>query len=49
MRKYPELPKTTGELEDEVLGRWKAEDTFRASLARSRERMRAAGERPFVF
>lgn len=49
MRKYPELPKSTAELEDEVLERWKAEDTFRASLARSRERMRAAGERPFVF
>jgi isoleucyl-tRNA synthetase len=49
MRKYPELPKTTGELEDEVLERWKAEDTFRASLARSRERMRETGARPFVF
>src|SRR3954471_3762858 len=49
MRKYPELPKTTGELEDEVLGRWKAEDTFRATLARSQERMRAAGATPFVF
>src|SRR5215213_7519523 len=49
MRKYPELPKTTGELEDEVLGRWKAEDTFRATLARSRERMRATGASPFVF
>src|SRR5215218_3775827 len=49
MRKYPELPKSTGELEDEVLARWQAEDTFRASLARSRERMRANGERPFVF
>jgi isoleucyl-tRNA synthetase len=49
MRKYPDLPKSTGELEDEVLARWKAEDTFRASLARSRERMQAAGERPFVF
>jgi isoleucyl-tRNA synthetase len=49
MRKYPELPKTTGELEDDVLARWQAEDTFRASLARSQERMRATGARPFVF
>src|SRR5688572_4498198 len=49
MRKYPELPKSTGELEDDVLARWQAEDTFRASLARSQERMRATGARPFVF
>ncbi|HEU4560556.1 MAG TPA: isoleucine--tRNA ligase [Longimicrobium sp.] len=49
MRKYPELPKTTGELEEEVLARWQAEDTFRASLARSHERMRETGARPFVF
>lgn len=49
MRKYPELPRTTAELEEEVLAKWQDEDTFRASLARSQERMRAAGGRPFVF
>ncbi|HEX8829728.1 MAG TPA: class I tRNA ligase family protein, partial [Longimicrobium sp.] len=49
MRKYPELPRTTGELEEDVLARWQAEDTFRASVARSQERMRESGARPFVF
>ena len=43
MRKYPELPKTPIELEEEVLGRWQAEDTFRLSLEQTRE------GKPFVF
>ncbi|HEX8694320.1 MAG TPA: isoleucine--tRNA ligase [Longimicrobium sp.] len=43
MREYPELPKTTGELEEEVLARWQAENTFRRSLEKT-----ADGE-TFVF
>jgi isoleucyl-tRNA synthetase len=43
MKKYPELPASTTALEEEILGRWQAEDTFRQSLERTRD-----GE-PFVF
>jgi isoleucyl-tRNA synthetase len=43
MRKYPDLPPNTVALEEEVLGRWQAEDTFRRSLEQT-----ADGE-PFVF
>ena len=43
MKKHPELPASTTVLEEEILGRWKAEDTFRQSLERTRD-----GE-PFVF
>jgi isoleucyl-tRNA synthetase len=43
MKRYPDLPSTVTELEEEVLARWKAEDTFRRSLERT-----ADGE-PFVF
>src|SRR3954464_3628994 len=49
MRRFPELPQSFGELEEEVLARWQAEDTFRATLEHSRARLRAAGARPFVF
>jgi isoleucyl-tRNA synthetase len=43
MKTYPELPASTGALEEEILARWRAEDTFRQSLERTRD-----GE-PFVF
>ena len=43
MSKYPELPKTTAELEESILERWRAEDTFQKSLAQT------AGGEPFVF
>ncbi|HEX5726060.1 MAG TPA: class I tRNA ligase family protein, partial [Longimicrobiaceae bacterium] len=42
-RIYPELPPTAPALEDEVLARWAAEDTFRRTLEKT-----AAGA-PFVF
>src|SRR5215216_6709186 len=42
-KEYPELPKSTGALEEEVLSRWQAEDTFRRSLEKT-----ADGE-TFVF
>lgn len=42
-RTYPELPPTPGALEEEVLERWRAEDTFRKSLEKT------AGGEPFVF
>ena len=43
MSKYPELPGSVPALEEEVLGRWKEEDTFQRSLERTRD-----GE-PYVF
>jgi isoleucyl-tRNA synthetase len=43
MTRYPELPASAGELEEEVLARWGAEDTFGRSLE-----LTADGE-PFVF
>jgi isoleucyl-tRNA synthetase len=43
MSKYPELPGSAVELEEAVLERWKAEDTFARSLEQTRD-----GE-PFVF
>jgi isoleucyl-tRNA synthetase len=43
MKTYPELPATTKALEEEILGRWQAEDTFRQSLERTRDGA------PFVF
>ena len=41
--KYPDLPGTPGDLEEEILAAWKSEDTFRRSLEQT-----ADGE-PFVF
>jgi isoleucyl-tRNA synthetase len=43
MRQYPELPKSPTALEEEVLARWEAEDTFRRSLEKT------AGGETFVF
>ena len=43
MSKFPELPPTVTALEDEVLGRWQAEDTFQQSLRKT------ADGTPFVF
>ena len=43
MRKYPDLPPSTDALEEDVLARWQAEDTFRRSLEKT------AGGEPFVF
>ena len=43
MKTYPELPASTGALEEEILARWQAEDTFRQSLERTRD------GKPFVF
>jgi isoleucyl-tRNA synthetase len=43
MKRYPDLPNHAGELEEQILARWAAEDTFGQSVAR-----RAGGE-PFVF
>ncbi|MBB4638513.1 isoleucine--tRNA ligase [Longimicrobium terrae] len=43
MKNFPELPPSVNALEEEVLGRWTAEDTFRQSLERTQD-----GE-PFVF
>ncbi|HEY0016239.1 MAG TPA: isoleucine--tRNA ligase [Longimicrobium sp.] len=43
MSKFPELPPTATALEDDVLGRWQAEDTFRRSLEKT------ADGTPFVF
>jgi len=43
MSTFPELPPTVTALEDEVLERWRLEDTFRRSLEQTRD-----GE-PFVF
>jgi isoleucyl-tRNA synthetase len=43
MKRYPELPGSPGELEEQVLARWSAEETFRQSLERTRD-----GD-PFVF
>ncbi|HEX8671281.1 MAG TPA: class I tRNA ligase family protein, partial [Longimicrobium sp.] len=43
MKKHPELPASTTALEEEILGRWQAEDTFRQSLERTRD------GKPFVF
>lgn len=43
MKRYPDLPPSVTALEEEVLARWQAEDTFRASLERTKD-----GE-PFVF
>ena len=43
MSTFPELPSSATALEDEVLGRWQAEDTFRRSLEQTR------GGQPFVF
>ncbi|HEX7238674.1 MAG TPA: class I tRNA ligase family protein, partial [Longimicrobiaceae bacterium] len=42
-KRYPDLPASTTALEEEVLARWKDEDTFRRSLEQTRD-----GE-PFVF
>jgi len=42
-KKYPELPSSTTALEEEILARWKEEDTFRRTLEKT-----AQGE-PFVF
>jgi isoleucyl-tRNA synthetase len=42
-KRYPDLPASTTALEEEILGRWKEEDTFARSLERTRD-----GE-PFVF
>ncbi len=42
-KRYPDLPASTTALEEEVLGRWKDEETFRRSLEQTRD-----GE-PFVF
>jgi isoleucyl-tRNA synthetase len=43
MKLYPDLPSSVNSLEEEVLDRWKAEDTFARSLERT------AGGDPFVF
>jgi isoleucyl-tRNA synthetase len=43
MSTFPELPPNAPALEDEVLGRWQAEDTFRQSLEKT------ANGKPFVF
>ncbi|MDR0787587.1 MAG: isoleucine--tRNA ligase [Gemmatimonadota bacterium] len=40
---FPDLPRTTGALEEETLAAWSAEDTFRRSLEQTKD-----GE-PFVF
>jgi isoleucyl-tRNA synthetase len=42
-KRYPDLPPSTTALEEEILARWKEEDTFRRSLERTE-----SGE-PFVF
>ncbi|HEV2147068.1 MAG TPA: isoleucine--tRNA ligase [Longimicrobiaceae bacterium] len=42
-KRYPDLPASTTALEEEILGRWKEEDTFTRSLEKTRD-----GE-PFVF
>ena len=41
--KYPDLPGTAGDLEEEILSAWQSEDTFRRSIENN-----ADGE-PFVF
>lgn len=41
--KYPDLPGSTGDLEEEILSVWQSEDTFRRSLELTKD-----GE-PFVF
>jgi isoleucyl-tRNA synthetase len=43
MKRFPELPASTQALEQEILQRWRAEDTFRRSLEQT-----ADGE-PFIF
>jgi isoleucyl-tRNA synthetase len=43
MKRYPELPASTGELEEEILHEWREEETFRKSVEQTEE-----GE-PFVF
>jgi isoleucyl-tRNA synthetase len=43
MKKYPDLPASSGDLEEEMLGRWTAEDTFGKSLEQN------SGGEPFVF
>jgi isoleucyl-tRNA synthetase len=43
MKSYPALPATAAELEQQVLERWRAEDTFRRTLEQTR------GGEPFVF
>ena len=60
-RTYPEVPPTTAALEEEVLERWRAEDTFRRSLektaggepnvtyARLIEHIKASKDRPLVL
>ncbi|MEX2583137.1 MAG: isoleucine--tRNA ligase [Gemmatimonadota bacterium] len=40
---YPQLPTTAADLEEQILERWNAEDTFRRSLEQT------AGGEPFVF
>jgi len=43
MKSYPDLPGSYGQLEEEILGRWKAEHTFARSVQQT------AGGEPFVF
>lgn len=43
MSTFPELPPSVNALEDDVLSRWQAEDTFRQSLEQTRD------GQPFVF
>src|SRR5690606_13608310 len=43
MSRYPDLPASPGELEEQVLAQWSAEDTFAKSLAQT------ADCEPFVF
>jgi len=42
-KRYPDLPASATELEEEVLSRWKEEDTFRRTLEKT------AHGKPFVF
>ncbi|HET8655781.1 MAG TPA: isoleucine--tRNA ligase [Longimicrobiaceae bacterium] len=43
MKRYPDLPATTGDLEEKILERWRDEDTFAKSLEQTE------GGEPFVF
>src|SRR5688572_23751022 len=43
MKRFPELPASPTALEEEVLSRWREQDTFRRSLEQTR------GGKPFVF
>ncbi|HET7321815.1 MAG TPA: isoleucine--tRNA ligase, partial [Longimicrobiaceae bacterium] len=43
MKRYPDLPASTGELEEQVLESWREEDTFAKSLEQTE------GGEPFVF